>query len=237
MLFTFLPHYLEFSGCIFVSVAIILTIFSNILIQVFEVVPTNIVLVKSIIQVILFTISNKSNGISMMLENNTETAVLTVHGLLSGLAFICSVGAVRLLPLGDFLSITFSQSVFLMLLMSGLRGIHVWVKYIITKVSFPGLAMTKKKVSLTLTCMLGLVLLIKTQTRCINHPDGLIDIVYPLQDPASSIWLGLGLAFLYNAFSSQAEVIVLGTQVNISRKLTLHKQTIRWLSLTTFYTI
>ena len=114
-----------FSGCIFVSVAIILTIFSNILIQVFEVVPTNIVLVKSIIQVILFTISNKSNGISMMLENNTETAVLTVHGLLSGLAFICSVGAVRLLPLGHFLPITFSQSVFIMLLMSGLRGIHV----------------------------------------------------------------------------------------------------------------
>ena len=58
--------------------------------------------------------------------------------------------------------------------------------------------MTKKKISLTLTCMLGLVLLIKTQTRCINHPNG------------------LGLTFLCNAFSSQAEVIVLGTQVNIS---------------------
>ena len=125
MLFTFLPHHLEFSGCIFVSVAIILTIFSYILIQVFEVVPTNIVLVKSIIQIILFTISNKSNGISMMLENNAETAAITVQGILSGLAFICSVGAVRLLPLGDFLSITFSQSVFLMLLMSALRGIHV----------------------------------------------------------------------------------------------------------------
>ena len=112
-----------FSGCIFVSVAIILAIFSYILIQVFEVVPLNIVLVKSIIQVILFTISNKSNGISMMLENNTETAVLTVQGLLSGLAFICSVGAVRLLPLGDFLSIIFSKTVFLMLLMSGFKGI------------------------------------------------------------------------------------------------------------------
>ena len=97
--------------------------------------------------------------------------------------------------------------------------------------------MTKKKVSLTLTCMLGLVLLIKTQTRCINHPNGLIEVVYPLQDPASSIWLGLGLAFLYNAFSSQAEVLVFGTQVTISRKLTLHNQTIRWLSLTKCYTI
>ena len=147
MLFTFLPHHLEFSGFLFVSVAIIVTIFSYILIQVFEVVPTNIVLVKSIIQVILFTISNKSNGISMMLESNAETAAITVQGILSGLAFICSVGAVRLLPLGDFLSITFSQSVFLMLLMSGLRGFHVWVKYIITKVSFSGLAMTKKKTS------------------------------------------------------------------------------------------
>ena len=97
--------------------------------------------------------------------------------------------------------------------------------------------MTKKKISLTLTCMLGLVLLIKTQTRCINHPNGLIDVVYPLQDPASSIWLGLGLTFLCNAFSSQAEVIVLGTQVNISGKLTLHNQTIHWLYLAKFYTI
>jgi hypothetical protein len=96
----------------------------------------------------------------------------------------------------------------------------------ITKVNIPGLAMTKKKISLTLTCMLGLVLLIKTQTRCINHPDGLIDLVYPLQDPSSTIWLGLGLAFLYNAFSSQAEVIVFGTQVTFSGKLTLHNQKI-----------
>ena len=77
--------------------------------------------------------------------------------------------------------------------------------------------MTKKKISLT--CMLGLILLIKTQTRCINHPDGLIDVVYPLQDPSSSIRLGLGLAFLYKVFSSQAEVIGLGTQVS-NRKLT-----------------
>jgi hypothetical protein len=115
--------YLISSGCIFISVVIILTIFSSVLIQVFEVVPTNFVLVKSIIQLLIFTISNKSNGISILPKDNGETAALTVQGLLSGLAFICSVGAVRLLPLGDFLSIIFSKTVFLMLLMSGFKGI------------------------------------------------------------------------------------------------------------------
>ena len=107
---------------VFISVAIMITVFSSVLIQVFEVIPTNLVLVKSIFQFFLFTISNKANSISLMPENGRDAAVIAVQGLLSGLAYICSIGAVRLLPLGDVFSIIFSKTVFLMLLMSGFGG-------------------------------------------------------------------------------------------------------------------
>ena len=77
----------------------------------------------------------------------------------------------------------------------------------------PGQAMTKKKSTLALICMLGLVLLIKTQTCYNQHQTGLTEVVNAAHDPAYSTWLGLGLVFLHNAFSSQAEVLRLGTQV------------------------
>ena len=73
--------------------------------------------------------------------------------------------------------------------------------------------MPKKKSTLTLICMLGLVILIKTQTCYNQHQTGLTEVVNAAHDPAYSIWLGLGLVFLHNAFSSQAEVLRLGTQV------------------------
>ena len=67
--------------------------------------------------------------------------------------------------------------------------------------------MTKKKIGVTMVCMLGLILLIKTQTRYNYHENGLIDVVNPLDDHNSTVWLGLGLVFMYNMFSSQAEVL------------------------------
>eukprot|EP00092_Neocalanus_flemingeri_P005622 GFUD01006054.1.p1 GENE.GFUD01006054.1~~GFUD01006054.1.p1 ORF type:complete len:354 (+),score=90.63 GFUD01006054.1:359-1420(+) len=180
-------------GCILIFVAIIFTMVTSVLIQVLEVVPTNLVLVKSILQLLLFTISNKNTDVSITAENRSTVTVQAVQGFLSSLAFICSIGAVRLLPLGDVFSIIFIKTVFIMLLMSG----------------FAGRAMTKKKTAVTIVSMLGLVLLIKNHT-CYNcHQDGLIGGVDPLADPNSSIWIGFGLAFMYNIFSSKAEVLML----------------------------
>merc|ERR1719266_1085572 len=73
-----------FLGFIFVSVVIILTLFSNSLIQVFEVVPTNLLLIKSTIQLILFTISNRSNSIKISLDDKRMVAAMVVQGLMSG---------------------------------------------------------------------------------------------------------------------------------------------------------
>eukprot|EP00092_Neocalanus_flemingeri_P001629 GFUD01001739.1.p1 GENE.GFUD01001739.1~~GFUD01001739.1.p1 ORF type:complete len:356 (-),score=85.07 GFUD01001739.1:11-1078(-) len=184
-----------FLGCILVSVAIMVTVFSFVLLQEFEVVPTNLVFVKSILQLLLFTISNKNNSISVKPADSRDAAIIAVQGLLSGLAFICSIGAVRLLPLGDVFSIMFSKTVFLMLLMSGFAG-----------------NMTKKKLAVTMVSMLGLVVLIINQTRYNVHQNGLIEVVNPLVDPYSSIWVGIGLALLHNMFSSMAEVLRLDTK-------------------------
>ena len=76
--------------------------------------------------------------------------------------------------------------------------------------------MTKKKIGVTMVCMLGLILLIKTQTRYNYHENGLIDVVNPLDDHNSTVWLGLGLVFMYNMFSSQAEVLRCNTRVSMS---------------------
>lgn len=181
-----------FLGFIFVSVVIILTLFSNSLIQVFEVVPTNLLLIKSTIQLILFTISNKSNSIKISLDDKRVVAAMVVQGLMSGIAFICNVWAVRLLPLGHYFSITFAKTVFFLILISGITG-HTLV--------------TKKKVFLIVTCVLGLGLLLNTQVHTSQT-----DTVSPL-DPGTSIWTGLGLAFLTIFLSSQAEMTVLLTQL------------------------
>lgn len=171
-------------GCMMVCVVIILTLFSSSLIQVFKVVPTNLVLAKSTIQLLLFTLSNKANNINLIPASKAEVVATAAHGLLSGLALLCSVAAVRLLPLGDFFTIIFAKTVLMMTLMS----------------TFTGQPINKKKSLLIMSCMVGLIILVKTQTSSTTD-----------LDPHSDIWQGLGLAFLHIVFSSLGEGIIVQT--------------------------
>jgi len=173
-----------FLGCMMVTVVIILTLFSSSLIQVFKVVPTNLVLAKSTIQLLLFTMSNKANNINLLPASKAEVVATAAHGLLSGLALLCSVAAVRLLPLGDFFNIVFAKTVLMMTLMS----------------TFTGQPINKKKSLLIMSCMVGLIILVKTQTSSTTD-----------LDPHSDLWQGLGLAFLHIVFSSLGEVIIVQT--------------------------
>ena len=75
--------------------------------------------------------------------------------------------------------------------------------------------MTMKKAALALICTLGLLLLIKNQTRYKENLTGSTDVTDPLPDPHSGIWFGLGLVFFHNIFSSQAEVLLQRSQVSI----------------------
>lgn len=174
-------------GCMMVSVVIILTLFSSSLIQVFKVVPTNLVLAKSTIQLLLFTMSNKANSISLFPDSKTEVVATAVQGLLSGMALLCSVAAVRLLPLGDFFSIIFAKSVLMMILMTTITGQPI----------------NKMKSLLIMSCMVGLIVLVKTQTSSTSE--------LPALDPHSDIWQGLGLAFLHLVCSSLGEGIIVQT--------------------------
>jgi len=169
-------------GCMMVTVVIILTLFSSSLIQVFKVVPTNLVLAKSTIQLLLFTMSNKANNINLIPDSKEEVVATAAHGLLSGLALLCSVAAVRLLPLGDFFTIIFAKTVLMMTLMS----------------TFTGQPINKKKSLLIMSCMVGLIILVKTSSTT--------DL-----DPHSDFWQGLGLAFLHIVFSSLGEGIIVQT--------------------------
>jgi len=135
-------------GCMMVSVVIILTIFSSSLIQVFNVVPSNFVLVKSTFQLFLFTISNRTNSIKFIPVRKTEAIAAAVQGLLSGLAVICSVASVRVLPLGHFFTIIFAKTVFVMILISTITGQQI----------------CKKKSALIICCLVGLIILVKTLT-------------------------------------------------------------------------
>lgn len=174
-------------GCMMVSVVIILTLFSSSLIQVFKVVPTNLVLAKSTIQLLLFTMSNKANNINLIPDSKPEVVATALHGFLSGLALLCSVAAVRLIPLGDFFTIIFAKTVLMMTLMS----------------TFTGQPINKKKSLLIMSCMVGLIILVKTQTSSTTD--------LPALDPHSDIWQGLGLAFLHIVFSSLGEGIIVQT--------------------------
>ena len=167
-------------------VVIIPTLFSSSLVQVFKVVPTNLVLAKSTIQLLLFTMSNKANSISLFPDSKTEVIATAVQALLSEMASLC-VAAVRLLPLGDSFSIIFAKSILMMILLTTITGHTI----------------NKKKSLLIMSCMGGLILLVKTQTSSTSE--------LPALDPHSDILQGLGLPFLHLVCSPLGEGIIMQT--------------------------
>jgi len=196
-------------GSMMVSVVTILTIFSCSLIQVFKVVPSNLVLVQSTIQLLLFTISNKTNSIKFIPVKKKEAIAAAVQGLLSGLALLCSVAAVRVIPLGDFFTIVFARSVFVMILISIITGRQI----------------CKKKSVLIIACIVGLIILVKNMTDPLDQES--LDQVSPDHesldqesldqesldqeslDRKSTTWTSLGLIFLFLLFSTLRDSIVI----------------------------
>merc|ERR1712154_315113 len=108
-----------------------------------------------------------------------EAIAAAVQGLLSGLALLCSVAAVRVIPLGDFFTIVFARSVFVMILISIITGRQI----------------CKKKSVLIIACIVGLIILVKNMTD-------------PL-DRKSTTWTSLGLIFLFLLFSTLRDSIVI----------------------------
>jgi len=191
-------------GSMMVSVVTILTIFSCSLIQVFKVVPSNLVLVQSTIQLLLFTISNKTNSIKFIPVKKKEAIAAAVQGLLSGLALLCSVAAVRVIPLGDFFTIVFARSVFVMILISIITGRQI----------------CKKKSVLIIACIVGLIILVKNMTDPLDQES--LDQVSPDHesldqeslnqeslDQESTTWTSLGLICLFLLFSTLRDSIVI----------------------------
>ena len=110
----------EIIGCVLAFISGVIFTVNNIIIQVRKLDFTDIVLVRSTLQILLIGGLCYFKNLSLfpkLEENSTRTKiVMIVQGFLGGLMIIMSFGCVRLMPLGDASTLLFSSPIFTMIL-------------------------------------------------------------------------------------------------------------------------
>jgi len=102
-------------GLGFASVSIGLTIFTAVLVKYFEAshdLPTNLVLIRGVLQILLFAIAIIKGRQCILPFTRREQIVVISRGVLTGVLFITNMVALRFLPLGDVFTLLTAKSVF-----------------------------------------------------------------------------------------------------------------------------
>jgi len=114
-------HYLKLKciewiiGLGFATVSIGLTLFTAVLVKFFEAshdLPTNLVIIRGVFQILLFTIAIIKGRQCVLPFTRREKVVVICRGVLTGVLFITNMTALRFLPLGDVFTLLHAKSVF-----------------------------------------------------------------------------------------------------------------------------
>jgi len=105
-------------GLGFAVVSIALTIFTAVLVKYFEAthdLPTNLVIIRGILQVLLFAVAVIKGHELILPTTKREKFFVVARGFCTGLLFITNVAALRFLPLGDVFTLLTAKSIFYIL--------------------------------------------------------------------------------------------------------------------------
>jgi len=115
-----------------------LTIFTAVLVKCFEVthdLPTNLVIIRGVMQVTLFAVAVVQGNFFVLPSTAREKILVIIRGFFKGVLFLSNVAAIRLLPLGDVFVIFSTRTVFSsVLLKSSLSSPYYYAQHILKKV-------------------------------------------------------------------------------------------------------
>jgi len=145
-------------GLGFAVVSIALTIFTAVLVKYFEAthdLPTNLVIIRGILQVLLFAAAVIKGHELILPTTKREKFIVVARGFCTGILFITNVAALRFLPLGDVFTLLTAKSIFYILV----PGIVFYLSRVWGKPLDTG------KLSLILVAIVGFYLFLCTYDR------------------------------------------------------------------------
>jgi len=147
-----------FVGFGLASVSIGLTIFTAVLVKCFEAthdLPTNLVIIRGVFQVILFAVAVAQGDQFILPATKREKLLVVARGFFTGFLFITNIAALRFLPLGDVFTILTARSIFCILIPA----------LIFSTSNRLGKPFDRNKLCLVLVAFLGFYLFLSTESR------------------------------------------------------------------------
>jgi len=191
-----------FVGFGLASVSIGLTIFTAVLVKCFEAthdLPTNLVIIRGVLQVILFAVAVAQGDQFILPATKRDKLLVVARGFFTGFLFITSIAALRFLPLGDVFTILTARSIFCILVPALIFS---------TSKRF-GKPFDRNKLCLVLVAVLGFYLFLSTKSSEDNFPQNVEtpdhklvlpvpQFAYFLEKPLSgnTVHIGMAMALL-----------------------------------------
>jgi len=101
-------------GLGFASVSVVLSILTAVLVKCFEAnhdLPTNLVIIRGVLQIILFAVAVAQGDQFILPASRKEKLLVITRGFLTGVLFFSNIAAIRFLPLGDVFTLLAARSI------------------------------------------------------------------------------------------------------------------------------